>query len=195
VIPADTSGGPATPPPSAATGGAPSTAAPAAGTATTAAPTSTTLDDTDDVSSAGPGQLVSFDRFVGRDPFRQGIVVKPADAGTGGATGGTPKPPTGGPTGGSTGGGGTGGSSGDSYTKATIEVNGVSEEVTEGGTFPESDPIFKLVKVTKGGIELGLVSGEFNAGDQTIAVKKGKTVTLVSQPDGLRYVIKLVSVG
>ena len=196
VIPPDTSGGPATPAPApgAAPGAAPSTAAPA-GTATVAAPTATSLDDTDDVSSADPGQLVSFDRFVGRDPFRQGIVVKPADAGTGGATGGTPKPPTGGSTGGSTGGGGTGGSSGDSYTKATIEVNGVSEEVTEGGTFPESDPIFKLVKVTKGGIELGLVSGEFNAGDQTIAVKKGKTVTLVSQPDGLRYVIKLVSVG
>jgi hypothetical protein len=195
VIPADTTGGPATPTPAPGTGAAPSTAAPAAGTATTAAPTSTTLDDTDDLSSVGPGQLVSFDRFVGRDPFRQGIAAKPPDAGTGGATGGTPKPPTGGSTGGSTGGGTTGGSSGDAYTKATIEVNGVSEVITEDGTFPESDPIFKLVKVTKGGIELGLVSGQFNAGDQTIAVKKGKTVTLVSQPDGLRYVIKLVAVG
>jgi hypothetical protein len=205
VIPADTSGGEATPAPAPGTGAAPSTAAPAAGTATTAAPTATTLDDTDDLSAAGPGQLVSFDRFVGRDPFRQGIESKPADAGgvPGGAPGGTPKPPkgggsTGGSTGGTTGGstgGTTGGSSGDAYTKATIEVNGVSEVVAEDGTFPESDPIFKLVKVTKGGIELGLVSGEFNAGDQTIEVKKGKTVTLVSQPDGLRYVIKLVSVG
>jgi hypothetical protein len=187
--------GPA-PAPQPGTGAAPSTAAPAPGeTTAAAAPTATKLEDTDDLSSVGPGQLVSFDRFVGRDPFRQGIEAKPPDAGTGGATGGTAKPPTGGSTGGSTGGGTTGGSSGDAYTKAKLEVNGVSEVVAEDGTFPESDPIFKLVKVTKGGIELGLVSGEFNAGDQTIAVKKGKTVTLVSQPDGLRYVIKLISVG
>jgi hypothetical protein len=199
VIPPDTGDGTAAPAPAPGTGPAPSTATPAPGTATTAAPTATNLDDTDDLSSAGPGQLVSFDRFVGRDPFQQGIKVKPADTGgAGGATGGTSKPPTSGGTsgGGSTGGGSSGGgSTGDAYTKATIEVNGVSEEIAEDGTFPQSDPIFRLVKVTKGGIQLGLVSGEFNAGDQTIAVKKGKTVTLVSQPDGLRYVIKLVSVG
>jgi hypothetical protein len=198
VIPPDTSGGPATPAPApgAAPGAAPSTAAPA-GTATVAAPTATSLDDTDDLSSVGPGQLVSFDRFVGRDPFRQGIESKPdAPAPTGGSTPGD-KPPTGGTGGGTgtTGGGTGGGSSGDAYTKATIDVNGISETVAEDGNFPESDPIFTLVKVTKGGIEIGLVSGEFTAGDPTISVKVGKTVTLVSQPDGLRYVIKLVSVG
>ena len=198
VIPADTTGGSATPAPapSAAAGGAPSTAAPA-GTATTAAPTATSLEDTDDVSTAGPGQLVSFDRFVGRDPFRQGIQSKPDAPAPGAGSGSTPTgtPPAGG--GGSGGGGSTGGggTSVDAYTKATLDVNGVSEVVDEEGTFPESDPIFTLVKVSKGKIELGLVSGEFNAGDATITVKVGKTVTLVSQPDGLRYVIKLVSVG
>jgi len=189
-----------TPPPT--SGAAPTTAAPAAGatgTTTPVAPTATTLDDTDGVSDAGPGQLVSFDRFIGRDPFQQGIEAKPPDAGgvPGGAPGGAPKPPKsgGGSTGGSTGGGTTGGSGGDAYTSAKLEVNGVEQTVAEDGTFPEDDPIFKLVAVKKGSIEIGLVAGEFNASDQTISVKVGKSVTLVSQPDGLRYVIKLVSVS
>lgn len=199
VIPADTSGGSATPAPapSAATGAAPSTAA-VPGAPTVAAPTADSLEDTDDVPDAGPGQLVSFDRFVGRDPFRQGIESKPdapAAAGTTTKPPGTKPSAGGGGGGGGSTGGGTTGSSGDLYTKAAIDVNGVGEEVSEDGTFPASDPIFKLVKVLKGKIELGLVSGEFNAGDSTIDVKVGKTVTLVSQPDGVRYVIKLISVA
>jgi hypothetical protein len=42
-------------------------------------------------------------------------------------------------------------------------------------------------------VKIGLVSGEFSKGD-TVTVKVGKSVTLVSQPDGLRYVVKLVTV-
>ena len=44
-------------------------------------------------------------------------------------------------------------------------------------------------------MKIGLVSGSFSNGQETVKVKVGKTVTLVSQPDGVRYVIKLVSVS
>ena len=68
------------------------------------------------------------------------------------------------------------------------------EQLTKGATFPESDPLFKLVSISANSVKIGLVSGSFSDGQETVKVKLGKTVALVSQPDSVRYVIKLVSV-
>jgi hypothetical protein len=106
------------------------------------------------------GQLVSFSRFPGRDPF-----VMP--------------------------------SAGDSESQnagATIEVNGESEDVGINDPFPASDPTFKLVSVTDSAANIGLVSGTFSNGQETITINVGETLVLAAD-DGTRYAIKVVSVA
>ena len=93
------------------------------------------------------------------------------------------------------GGGGNGGGTPATLTSATLKVNGNQEQVSVKGTFPSYDPIFRLKKVTRTGIELVLVTGAFTEGQDAIPVKVGKSVTLVSQPDGQRFVITVVSVS
>lgn len=138
---------------------------------TTPAPTGTTpqptgetgaLPDTDVQPELLDGQLVSFSRFFGRDPF----------IGTGS---GSVSP-----------------SAGDSA--ATVQVNGASEDIGIGDSFPANDPTFKLVSVTSSSASLGLVSGSFSNGDATITINVGETLVLVAD-DGARYAIKLVSVA
>src|SRR6266508_1079282 len=106
------------------------------------------------------GQLVSFSRFSGRDPF-------------------APAGPS---------------SSGQSAAGATIEVNGTSEDVRVSDSFPASDPTFKLVSVTETAAVIGLVSGSFSNGDDTITINVGETLVLAAD-DGTRYAIKIVSVA
>ena len=148
-----------------------------------------TLPDTDDSITAGEDQLIRFDRFLGKDPFHQQVddtpaAAPPTDPGTGGSSGGgtvTPVPED------------PGTEEPSAYTSATVDVNGVEETLSKGTPFPESDPLFKIVSISAGSVKIGLVSGSFSNGKETVTVKVGKTVTLVSQPDGVRYVIKLIS--
>jgi hypothetical protein len=155
-----------------------STAAPpppvVATTTTTPSPTPGTptpsgdgsLADSDVVPELLDGQLVAFNRFHGRDPF---------------ALSGSPS--------------GDGGSAGTPATSgATIEVNGASESVAVGGSFPSDDPTFTLVSVSEQSASIGLVSGSFSNGDDTISINVGETLVLVAD-DGTRYAIKLVSVA
>ena len=195
--------------PSTGTGAQPVTATGATtpGT-TTPAPGGATLPETTEPVSAGAGQLVSFDRFVGKDPFRQQVAAETADAPSGGGS----KPPakeadaagagsdtaenpftlpTSGGGEGSAGGGTVGG---PTATRAVFDVNGVRETVGLKGTFPADDPILRLVSGTAKSVKVTLVSGEFSNGAKTLALKVGKSVTLVSQPDGIRYVVALVAV-
>ena len=183
------------------------------------------LPDSDQSSEAAEGQLVAFDRFVGKDPFRQQVTANAASGGDTGAradaggeddTAGEDDPggedDAGGPgdaNGGSSGSGedvtvappvGGGGGNGDddgsssAPKTATIDVNGTREAVRVEGPFPATDPIFKLVSLGAKSAKIGLVNGEFSTGVQTIKLVLAKPVTLVSQPDGLRYTITLVSV-
>ena len=78
---------------------------------------------------------------------------------------------------------------------ATMDVNGTPETVAVGAPFPVADPIFRLVSLTARSAKIGLVTGQYSTGSQTVVVKLGKSVTLVSQPDGLRYRITLVRVS
>jgi hypothetical protein len=123
----------------------------------------TSLPDTDVVPKPLEGQLVSFNRFRGRDPF--------ATSGSSGS-----------------------GGSAAAAAGATVEVNGTSESIPLGGSFPSSDPTFKLVSVVGQSAEIGLVSGTFSDGAETISINVGETLVLVAD-DGARYAIKLVSVA
>ena len=147
------------------------------------------LPDTDGLEAAGPGQLIAFDRFLGKDPFKQQVVLRQPAAGP---PPGTNPPPS------------NGGGNPPTFTpddpgttapaSAILDINDSAETVDVKGTFPESDPLFRLVSVSSSSVKVGLVSGQFNNGKKTITIKLGKSVTLVSQPDGVRYVITFVSV-
>jgi hypothetical protein len=118
------------------------------------------LPDSDPKPDRLDGQLLSFSRFSGRDPFARG-----------------------GPS-----------SSPQSAAGATIEVNGTSEDVRVNDSFPASDPTFKLLSVTETAAVIGLVSGSFSNGDDTITINVGETLILAAD-DGTRYAIKIVSVA
>jgi hypothetical protein len=179
---------PAPPAPTAPTTGAPTPAAatPAAGSAQ--------LVDTDLAPEPTQGQLVTFDRFESKDPFAQQAqenedpaASAPAPAKDGGLTerpgavGGEPTPPPPPPA---------------KAETATISVNGVSSKVAVGGDFPEDDPIFKLVSLTKSSAKVGIVDGTYATGSATITLKRGgKPVTLMNTAEGTTYVLRLVSVG
>jgi hypothetical protein len=150
------------PPPTSAVPATPTTSIP---TATPLLPGSGSdqggvLPDSDPQPDRLDGQLLSFSRFSGRDPF-------------------APAGPS---------------SSGQSAAGATIEVNGTSEDVRVNDSFPASDPTFKLVSVTETAAVIGLVSGSFSNGDDTITINVGETLVLAAD-DGTRYAIKIVSVA
>ena len=158
-------GGEAAPPPAVPAATTTTTPSPAPGTPAPSGGGSSSLPDSDVRPDPLDGQLVSFSRFPGRDPFA--IVSSP------GASGGTGTP---------------------AASAATIEVNGSGESVSIGDSFPASEPTFKLVSVEGQIANIGLVSGTFSNGAETIAISVGETLVLVAD-DGARYAIKLVSLG
>jgi hypothetical protein len=160
--------GAATPPPVVST--TPALPGPTGTTQTpTVSPTNPTgLPDSDPLLSPGSGQLIVFSRFVSKDPFRAKPTISVGD---------DSDQPTG------------------AASAATLEVNGVSDEVKVGETFPESDGAFRLVAVTNESAEIGLASGTFSNGQETMALKIGEELVLISDPDGTRYAIKLISVA
>jgi hypothetical protein len=134
------------------------------------------LNETDPLIDPLEGQLVSFSSFESKDPF--------AGLGDDGAPTTTPdETPT------------TGGEEPDTATRAVIEVNGSSEDVAVGDDFPASDPAFRLIAVEGATVAIGLVSGSFSTGTEVIKIDVGETYILVSETDGSRYVIRLVSVA
>lgn len=163
----------------AVTGGGSGEPAPAAAPATTtpAPPTGTTtaasagLVDTDAPLQPLDGQLVSFSRFGGVDPFRPKGAVP-------GASPDASAQPT------------------ASQQGALLEINGQSENVSLGASFPASDPTFDLRAIRNQTVDIGLVSGaSFNDGKAVQSINVGETLTLVADPDGATYTIKLISVA
>jgi hypothetical protein len=133
------------------------------------------LVDTDTPPSVLDGQLGNLGVFPGRDPFSGGAA--PPVAPTAGAS--------------TTGGGAS--TSTATRTTARFEINGAEQNVTVAGTFPESDPIFKLISVTQDSALVGLASGKnFTNGDPSEQIKVGETLT-VTGDDGSSFSIKLVS--
>jgi hypothetical protein len=175
----------AAPPPPTATPPAPG-APPAAGTPVSATPpASGTLADSDPSPQAASGQLLSFDRFESKDPFAQQATTPatpPASSKTAPAPPPPPPPPPP-PSGGAA-----------KPTSAKISVNGATEPVTVGATFPSSDPVFRLVSLTKTSAKVAVAGGSLSTGSPTVTLTKGKKVTLMNTADGTRYELVLVSV-
>jgi hypothetical protein len=135
------------------------------------------LVDSDLPPLADEGQLIVFDRFVGKDPFKQ-LVVPPDDSQQPDVE---PDAEPG---------------DGEEETlpdTAVLLVNDGLESVALGAAFPAAEPTFRLVALDAAAklVRIGLVSGSFSTGSPTVEVAVGETLTLVSQPDGVRFEIKL----
>jgi hypothetical protein len=189
------------PPVDPTTGAAGGAATPAATTDPTAiaASAKAILVDTDQQPEASEGQLYSFSRFDARDPFVPLVEDEAADTSATDASGAVPTttvptvptvPTT--PTTPSTTTGGSNDYTQAPATKVNISVNGDVQVLAVGDAFPGNDPAFKLVSIGADSVEIGLVSGTFSTGVNTITVKVGEPVTLIGQPDGARYTIKLL---
>ncbi len=78
---------------------------------------------------------------------------------------------------------------------ASISVNGVVETVAVGASFPQAQPLFRLVSLKAGVARIGVAGGTLQGSSQTVELVKGKSLTLMNTADGMRYVLRLVSVA
>jgi hypothetical protein len=174
--------------------------------AATAAPGGDGITDPDAVPPPQSGQLLAFGLFRSKDPFVQQLNLNGATGPTGAVSSSGPTGSSG-PAAGGSGAGGGGGSAPTSppastpatpatpLTTAVISVNGAPESVQVGGTFPTSDPYFKLVSLTKKGAKISIAGGSLDNGAPTVMLTKNKALTLMNTADGTRYVLRLVSVS
>lgn len=176
-----------------------------AGAAPTASGSGSGLVDSDPVPLPTQNQLLSFNRFVTKDPFIAQISPESAPSAQPAASPAAPQPspaaspfvPA--PAGPSTAKGGTTAAPAPrgnqpAPTAATISVNGVAESVSTGKDFPASEPVFRLVSLTRKTAKISIAGGSFASGNPTITLELGKTLTLMNTADGTRYEIRLVSV-
>jgi hypothetical protein len=179
----------------------PATSAPGTAVAASLPATSTKLPNSDVAPSRLKSQLYSFSHFSGKDPFVQQVSASDITSSPGGSSGAS--------------------SSGSSSSKAaaasgvitagpapaqqtaartlaqggavTIQVNGRAQSVRVGGSFPSSNPLFKLVSVNHGVARIGIAGGSYASGAQTVSLAAGRSLTLVDQSDGVRYKLELLS--
>jgi hypothetical protein len=169
-----------------------------------AAPGGDGISDPDAVPAPESGQLLAFGLFRSKDPFAQQLRVGPT-----GSSGAAPAP---GATGASVATGASGPTSGSAssttaakshstpaggsrFKAAKISVNGLVESVQLGGSFPASDPFFKLVSLTAKGAKVSIAGGSLANGAPTITLTTGKPLTLMNTADGTRYVLRLLAVA
>jgi hypothetical protein len=155
---------------------------------------STRLPNSDVTPRASRSQLFSFDHFASKNPFAQQAVVPTTSPTSGTPTGSSSNAPTGSPP---TGGG--------NYTTAssvrtlartgsvTISVNGTTQTVRVGQSFPSANPLFKLVSVAHGVARIGIANGSYSSGAHTVSLTNGHSLTLVDTTDGARYVVRLIA--
>ena len=184
-------GGNAAPPPPAATLPAATTPSVTTAVAPVLTPGSA-LNETDPVIDPLEGQLISFSSFESKDPFA-GLPEAATE----------PAPDSGGTSSESSGSAGEGGfEAPDSFVDdhanarriAFFAVNGTTEAVSQTKTFPNSDPVFRLVKVDSQAVQIGLVSGTFSTGEDTIEMEVGDSFVFVSETDAARYELTLLRV-
>ena len=176
-------------------GGAPLAAPSLAGSSSaagTVAESGGIVDSSALTATPGSGQLISFGRFMSKDPFAQQINTHPGGSTSGGDSGGTtrpkPVPPVGplGPT-------PAAAPPRSLPTTASISVNGIAETVAVGVDFPVAAPVFHLVALTATSAKIAIVGGSYADGAATVTLKKGKTLTLENTSDGSRYVLRLIA--
>lgn len=77
------------------------------------------------------------------------------------------------------------------FTGAKIYVDGIVHSVNRNGTFPKGNPVFKLLSVNAGEIEIELVAGEFTSGGGVgTFLDKGELVSMVNASEQITYRIK-----
>jgi hypothetical protein len=81
----------------------------------------------------------------------------------------------------------------NAYLAARISVNGTSQDVLIGETFPSPSAAFVLNSVTAKQIKISVSGGSFSSGQAKVTIKRGKSVALVNTVDSFRYVIKYVA--
>jgi hypothetical protein len=184
--------------PGSATPGATSTpVATAPGTAVPVAASTTLPKNSDVAPTRTKSQLYSFGTFSGKDPFVQQVAT--AQLGTSGTSGtsatGTPAPSSPAPaqTASSTSVQQTSARTLASSGVATIEVNGKTETVRVGKSFPSANPVFRLVSLAHGTANIGIANGSYTSGAQTVRLSSGQSVTLVDTADSVRYTVRLIS--
>ena len=164
-------------------------------TTAAAVPTaSAKLPNSDAAPTRRKSQLYSFGRFAGKDPFVQQVsaqVATPASStssssapssASGDATSSNPPPVQ-----------QTSARTLTTRGAARISVNGKTELVRAGGSFPSANPVFKLVSLANGAVNIGIASGSYTSGARTVRLSSGRSLTLVDTADGIRYRLRLLS--
>jgi hypothetical protein len=185
---------PATTTTDASAAGSTTPAATAPGTAAAAVAlttSSTKLPNSDLAPRHSLGQLYSFSRFAGKNPFAQQLSNA---APTGTQTAGSLTS--------SVSGGTAASSAGPAHHPsrtlaatgaARISVNGQIEVVRVGASFPSSNLLFRLVGASHGGVRIGIANGSYSSGAHTVTLTLGRSLTLVDTADGIRYKIRLLA--
>jgi hypothetical protein len=141
------------------------------------------------------GQLMSFERFEGKDPFVQQVTDTAAEEAAAAAAGQTSAPATAAPTSGAqTQSSSSSQTTGGRKLSAVISVNGTQETVAVAHAFPADNPTFRLVSAGAGAAKIGIAGGTLAGGGRTVTLKVGRKLTLVNTADGTRYVLALRSV-
>jgi hypothetical protein len=155
--------------------------------------TSAKLTSSDLAPRRSKSELYSFSHFAGKDPFVQQVSASDITGSPSGNSGASS----------ASSGVITGGAAPSVHTTSarmlartgvvTLQVNGKTQAVRLGGSFPSSNPLFKLVSVSHGLVRIGIASGSYQSGAQTVSLVSGRTLTLVDTADGVRYRIRLLS--
>jgi hypothetical protein len=167
------------------------TTAPGTAAAAGASTASLKLSNSDPLPQKSVDQLYSFNHFSGKDPFVQQISDSAPTAQTTGALTASVS-------------GAKASSAGASRAHhpsrllaatgaARISVNGQVQVVRVGASFPSSNPLFRLVGSSHGGVRIGIANGSYSSGAHTVSLTLGRTLTLVDTADGIRYKIRLLS--
>jgi hypothetical protein len=158
-------------------------------TATTAPTPSPKLTSSDLPPRRSKGQLASFSTFASKDPFVQQVTADTGagTTGTGSSTGTTSS---------------TTASRGKPVLTARtlahsgavrISVNGRPESVRVGASFPSSNPMFRLVSVSRGSVKIGIADGSYSSGAQTVSLRLNSPITLVDSTNGVRFKLQLLA--
>jgi hypothetical protein len=155
--------------------------------------TSTKLPNSDLLPRHSKQQLTGFSTFASKDPFAQQVTADTGLTGSAGSSSTTPPQST--------------------TTTATtaqrnkpvltartlaqsgavrILVNGRPESIRVGASFPSSNPVFRLVSVSRAGVRIGIANGSYSSGAQTVSLALNRTVTLVDSTNGVRYKLQLL---
>lgn len=77
------------------------------------------------------------------------------------------------------------------FASAKIYVDGMTHDVEKGDAFPKDNPVFRLISITAGNIEIELIAGEFTSGGGSgVLIDKGELVSLVNASEQLTYRVK-----